>query len=163
MAIRVTGTELYVIDPADDSLLEIGCVTSIDGLDSTVASITVQCIDRPVDEKLAGNSTPGTATIGINFDPSDASHIRLSQLKVTGEVLKWAIGLSDGPKNPDGTSSAQPTVDSTGDFDLPTTRSFVTFTGFISSLPLSLAGGNAVVTSTLSIELSSDYLIVPKV
>lgn len=163
MSLKVTGTDLYTIDPDDGTLLEVGCVTSIDGIDAAVAAITISCINRRSDQKIAGNITPGKASFGINFDPSDDAHIRLHELKTAGVDLKWAIGLSDGPRDAQGDSTAPPTVDSSNDFDLPTTRSYVTFPGFMSSFPLSFSGGGAVVSSTIGIELSDDFVIVPKV
>lgn len=36
MALKTQGTKLYVIDPQDDSILTVGCVTGIEGIDTTV-------------------------------------------------------------------------------------------------------------------------------
>lgn len=147
MAIKTQGTYLYTIDPADESLLTVGCVTSIDGVDTTNEQIETTCLESPARTYLAGLATPGAATFGINFDTSDASHVRLHQLKVAGTTLVWAIGFSDG--------TTAPTVDSGGTFDLAATRSWIRFNGFMTSFPFNFAQ-NSVVTSTVGIQISGE-------
>ena len=115
MAKKAQGTQLYTIDPADDSILAIDCVLNIDGVDTSIEQIETTCLESLARTYEAGLATPGTASFGINTDPGEATHLRLHQLKTAGTTLKWAIGWSDG--------TAPPTVDSAGDFDLPTARS----------------------------------------
>jgi len=103
----------------------------------------------------AGLATPGTATFGINFDPQDPSHIRLHQLKVAGVTLKWAIGWSEAPGVP-------PTVDTAGDFELPDSRTWLTFNGFMNAFPFSFQQ-NSVVQSNVGIQISGDPVLVPAV
>lgn len=153
MAIKTQGTHLYAIDPADDSVLTVGCVTSIDGIDTTLEQIETTCLDSPARTYLAGLATPGAATFGINVDPTDPSHIRLHELKISGAVLEWAIGWSDG--------TAAPTVLAEA-FVLPATRTWLQFDGFMNSYPFSFAQ-NAVVTSTVGIQVSGEPTLVPKV
>lgn len=143
---------LYTIDPADDSLLTVGCVISIDGIDTTLDQIETTCLSSPARTYEAGLATPGAATFGINFDPADASHVRLHELKVAGTTLEWAIGFSDG--------TAAPTVDTNGTFNLPTTRSWINFEGFMNSYPFSFAL-NSVVTSTVGIQISGEPAVIP--
>lgn len=153
---KTQGTNLWVIDPDDDSLLNIGCVTSIDGVASTRATTTIPpCLSDPSGAagKSPGELTPGTPTFGINTNPADASHIRLHELLISGDVVKFALGWSDG--------TAPPTVDTSGDFDLPNTRTWLTFPGYISTFPFSFAS-NAVVASTIGVEMTSPELLVPK-
>lgn len=153
MSVKTQGTELYAIDPEDDSLLPVGCVTSIDGIDTTVEQIEVTCLQDLARRYEAGLATPGAMTFGINTDPSDPTHVRLHQLKTAGTSLKWAIGWSDG--------TADPTVDSNADFNLPTTRSWLTFEGFMNSFPFSFAQ-NSVVQSTVGVQISGEPVLVPK-
>lgn len=153
MAIKTQGTHLYAIDPADDSVLTVGCVTSIDGIDTTLEQIETTCLDSPARTYLAGLATPGAATFGINVDPTDPSHIRLHELKISGAVLEWAIGWSDGV--------APPTV-AAEEFVLPATRTWLQFDGFMNSYPFNFSQ-NAVVTSTVGIQISGEPFLVPKV
>jgi hypothetical protein len=154
MSVKTQGTDLYAIDPADNSLLVVGCVTSIDGIDTPIDQVETTCLQDTARSYIAGLATPGTATFGINTDPSDAAHVRLHQLKVAGETIQWAIGWADG--------TADPTADTNGQFNLPTTRSWITFEGFMNSYPFSFQQ-NSVVQSTIGIQVSGEPVLVPKV
>lgn len=156
MAIKTQGTDLFAIDPEDGSLIEVGCVTSIDGIDTALDQIETTCLSSSARSYVAGLATPGTATFGINFDPSDPSHVRLHQLKKLGLSLNWVIGWSDG--------TAQPAPSTSGDFDfddLPSTRSWIKMEGFMNSFPFNFAQ-NSVVQSTVGIQVSGDPLVIPK-
>lgn len=153
MAIKVQGTKLYAINPADDSLITVGCVTSIDGIDSTIEQIETTCLESAARTYVAGLATPGAASFGINVDPSDASHVLLHTLKTAGTVLQWAVGWSDG--------TVEPAIDSNGLFDPASTRSWIVFEGFMNSYPFAFAS-NAVVQSTVGIQISGDPVLIPK-
>jgi hypothetical protein len=145
MAKKTQGTQLYVIDPDDLSLITVGCVTTISGITATRDQIETTCLDSPARTYEAGMAAPGAATFGINFDPDDDSHVRLHELYVAGTKLDWAIGWSDG--------TAAPSSQSTDGFALPTTRTWIQFEGFISDLPFDFSL-NAVVTSSVSVQVS---------
>lgn len=148
MAQKTQGTELYVVDPDDGDVIVVGCVTSINGIDTTVEQIEITCLSDTARRYIAGLATPGSASFGINFDPVDSSHERLLELKNEGVVLQWAVGWSDGTADPTG-------ADSQGDFVLPTTRSWLTFEGFMNSFPFAFEG-NSVVQSTVGIQISGN-------
>lgn len=153
MAVKTQGTELYFADPADNSIVKVGCVTTISGLTAARDQIETTCLDSAARTYEAGMATPGAATFGINFDPSDASHVRLHELYVAGTKVNWALAWSDG--------TAPPTATTDADFDLPATRTCITFNGYISDLPFDFAL-NAVVASTVSIQVSDFPILVPK-
>lgn len=154
MAVKTQGTIMYAIDPADESVLIVGCVTSIDGIDTTVEQIETTCLEDAARTYLSGLATPGAASFGLNFDPADESHVRLHQLKVAGTSLLWVVGFSDG--------TAPPTVDTGGTFDLPTSRSWIRFNGFMNSYPFAFQQ-NSVVQSTVGIQISGEPEVVAKV
>ena len=154
MAIKTQGTRLYVVDPSDDSVVEIGCVTSFNGLTQPKDQVDVTCLSDLVRRFMAGLGTPGAATFGINFDTADESHLLLETLNQSGDTVNWALGLSDGTAAPTG-------ADSAGEFILPTTRSWVTFDAYVADLPLNLAQ-NSVVQSEVSLQVSGSRTIVPK-
>ena len=157
MAIKTQGTELYVIDPADGSVIQVGCPTSIDGIDTSIPQIDITCLDSSAREYVAGMPEPGAATFGINVDPSDPSHTRLHQLKLQGVTLQWAVGWSDGFGIP-----PTSTVNSAGDYEFvaPTGRSWILFEGYMSSYPFNFTS-NAVVTSTVGIQVSGEPEFIP--
>lgn len=158
MAMKTQNSQLFTIDPEDGTVLRITCVTSIDGIDSTIEQIETTCLEGDSRTYDSGLATPGAATFGIQTDPRDGSHVRLHQLKTAGITLPWALGWSDGKE-------IEPTAvqDSNGnyDFDLPETRTWITFNGFMNSFPFSFAL-NAVVTSTVGIQVSGDPILVPR-
>ncbi len=157
MAVKTQGTQLYFIDPDGSEgaeIVAVGCVTTISGLTAARDQIETTCLDSAARTYEAGMATPGAATFGINFDPSDESHIRLHELYRAGTKIDWALGWSDG--------TDAPTVDSSDDFDLATTRTWITFNGYVSDLPFDFAL-NAVVASTVSVQVSDFPVLVPKV
>lgn len=152
MAKKTQGTDLFAIDPTDNSLLVVGCVLNIDGIDTSVEQIETTCLNDQARSYVAGLATPGTASFGINVDTDDPSHVRLHQLKIAGTTLKWAVGWSE--------STDAPTVDSNGDFVLPATRSWIEFDGFMNSFPFTFAQ-NSVVQSTVGIQVSGEPVLIP--
>jgi hypothetical protein len=153
MAVKTQGTMMYFIDPADDSVVKVGCITSVSGINAARDQIEVTCLDSQARIYEAGLGTPGAATFCINFDPQDASHERLHELYVAGDKLNWALGWSDG--------TAAPTADSNGEFVAPSSRSFILFNGYISDLPFDFAL-NAVVASSVSVQVSDFPTLVGK-
>lgn len=156
-AVKTQGTDLFAIDPDTGTLIDVGCITSISGIDTSIEQVETTCLNDTARSYIAGLGTPGTATFGIQTDPQDQNHIRLLELKNAGTTLKWAIGWSDG--------TAAPTVgaDSGGDdeFVLPPTRSWLTFEGYMNSFPFEFAL-NSVVASNVGIQVSGDPVLVPK-
>src|SRR5690554_6467405 len=131
---RSQGTDLYALDPADGSLIVVGCPTSIDGIDTTLDQLETTCLNSLARTYEAGLPTPGTATFAINTDPKDPSHARLHQLKVAGETIQWAVGWSESP----GTEPTT-TLNSDGEYVFVPdgARSWILFEGFMNSYPFS--------------------------
>lgn len=157
MTIKSQGTDLYTIDPATGALLDVGCITSLDGIDTAIDQIETTCLNNLTRTYEAGLSTPGAATFGLQFDPSEVNHIRLHQLKTAGTQLKWAVGFSDGTLAPTtGTDSS-----GEGEFVLPPTRTWLVFDGYMNSFPFTF-GLNTMVTSTVGIQVSGEPVLIPK-
>lgn len=151
MAVRTQGTELWFLDPATGEPTKVGCVTTISGLTAARDQIETTCLDSEARTYEAGMATPGAAQFGINFDPADASHVRLHELYVAGTILDWALGWSDGV--------VAPTAD-TSNFVFPSTRTWISFNGYVSDLPFDFAL-NAVVASTVAVQVSDFPTLIP--
>ena len=152
---RVTrGTELWFIDPTDDTtLVKLACPTAITGLDAPREQIETTCLEDQARSYEAGLATPGQASVTVQFDPAEDSHIALYDLWTSGAPpAKWAIGWSDGV--------APPTV-AAGDFVFPTTRTFSTFDATVNSVPFDFSL-NAVVQSTIPMQISGMPELHPK-
>lgn len=152
MSIKAQGTQLYFVDPDTDAIVEVACITELTGLSQSRDQIDVTCLSDQERSFEAGLATPGVANFAIYADPREPSHIRLHELAVAGTVLDWAAGWSDGTAPPTGGTPAMV---------LPTTRTWLTFEGYVSDFPFDFAQ-NSVVTSNLGIQTSGPTVWVPK-
>lgn len=157
MSILTQGSKLYMIDPADESLLPIDCVTAFNPGGAPADQLEDTCMEDTsgVRSYKRGLKTPGQAAITLNIDPSNASHVRLYELSegIANTNLKFALGWSDG--------TAAPTVDTGGEFNLPSTRTWFTFEGYVADFPFDFQL-NALVTGDISIQRSGPGVWVPK-
>lgn len=159
MALKTARTSLYYIDPDDSSVVTVGCVTSISGIEASRDQLEDTCLEDDARSYQSGLATPGQKTFTINFDPADDTHVKIYNLWVAGTKVKWALGLSDGAPAP--AALIAPTVDTTGDFILPDTRSYFTYEGYVANVPLDLAL-NALLTANVSVQLSGFPTLSPK-
>lgn len=149
MARLAQGSELYFIDPADDSIVQVKGVTNFTpgGAPADPQETTpLEALDR---EYLLGLRTPGQASITLNADPEEASHIRLYELYEGEEKpkLKWVLGWSDGRGIPPAVATGG------GDFELPSTRTWFKYEGYVSDFPFDFQS-NSVVSSTVTVQRS---------
>lgn len=163
MAILAQGTQIYalvptVADPAALEVIEIECATAFTPGGNPADQIETTCLDASVRTYLRGLRTPGQASMTLNADPRNDSHVRLHELSEddTIENIMWAVGWSDGKDIP-------PTVNVAGDdFELPTTRTWFIFEGYVSDFPFDFAA-NTVVTTAATIQRSGGSAWIPKV
>lgn len=159
MALKTARTSLYYVDPDDSSVVTVGCVTSISGIEASRDQLEETCLEDDARSYQSGLATPGAKTFTLNFDPADATHVKLYALWIAGTKVNWALGLADGPAAP--AALVAPTVDTAGDFILPDTRSWLTYEGYVSNVPLDFAL-NAFTTANVSVQLSGFPLLTPK-
>lgn len=143
------GTQVYLIDPDDDSVIEIECITSFNPGGNPADQLDDTCLANTTATYKRGLRKPGVAAAELNADPENASHIRLFELSDSDEEadqdLRFVIGWSDG--------TTVPTADSAGEFVLPTTRTWFKFSGYVANFPFDF-GINKLVTSQVSIQRS---------
>lgn len=142
------GTQIYAIDPRDSGLvlLTVACATAFSAGGSPKSQIEDTCLaETQAMSYRSGLMAPGQATININADPENESHIDLYEIfnDQTVESIKWVVGWSDG--------TAAPTIDSNGEFELPTTRTWFGFEGYIADFPFDFQQ-NAVVSTAVSVQ-----------
>ncbi len=163
MSMLTQGTQVYALVPEDGApgtfeVLNIECVTAFNPGGAPADQIEDTCLEEVAGRTYKrGLRTPGQASLTINADPRNESHLRLHELSESDDdsVIKWAIGWSDGVNIP-------PTVAVGGtELTLPATRTWFIFEGYVSDFPFDFAG-NAVVTTQASIQRSGGSSWVPK-
>ncbi|WP_430317155.1 phage tail tube protein [Pseudomonas sp. p1(2021b)] len=161
MSILTQGTQVYaLVKPVTGTgpltVLEVECATAFNPGGSPKEQIEDTCLSSKERTYKPGLRTPGQASLTINADPNNASHIRLHQLsEEDGDTtVKWAVGWSDG--------TAAPTLNTTGDdFELPETRTWFVFEGYVADFPFDFAA-NAVVSTAVSIQRSGGSAWIKK-
>lgn len=103
--IPTAGTDAFILvasdtNPGECVVVDLGCVTSLDpGADSS-DQIETTCLRDKTRRYVAGLTTPGQGSINLNADPQSPSHLELFELSKTKEIIKFAIGWSDGTSKP---------------------------------------------------------------
>ena len=144
------GTQVYFIDPDDDTVVPITEVTGFNPGGAPSDQIEVTALDDDAKEFMRGMRIPGTATIEINPDPANASHTRLHELFLDDDVasIPFCVGWSDG--------TVAPTADSDGEFDQTAiARTMYYFDGYIADFPFDFSI-NTVVKSTISVQRTGE-------
>ncbi len=103
MSILSQGTQIYVLVPSADNplvyeVMEIECATAFSPGGNPADQIETTCLSETVRSYMRGLRTPGQATLSLNADPRNASHVRLHQLSEDDSIesLRWVVGWSDG-------------------------------------------------------------------
>lgn len=144
------GTHVFFIDPNDGTpaVVQVKGVTAFNpgGAPATQLDDTT-LEDLVYMQYKAGLRNPGQASITINTDEVTEGHYRLHELSELPQSpnLKWAIGWSNGTE--------PPTLDIDGNFELPDTRTWTTYEGYVSDFPFDFAT-DALVNSQVQIQRS---------
>lgn len=161
MSILTQGTEVFALVPTIDdptvfAVLKVDCPTAFDPGTDTTDEIETTCLDETEARTYKpGLETPAEATLTINADPANESHVRLYQLRKV--PLKWVVGWADGTSVP-----TVATGSAADDFVLPPTRTWFTFEGYISAFPFAFEV-NAVVSTAMTIRRSGGSAWIQKV
>lgn len=159
MSIFAQGSELYFIDPENNTVVKVECPTGFTPGGAPADQLEDTCIDATTKSFKKGLRTPGSATVNLLADPKYSSHIRLYELYAEDSDentdIQFAIGWSDG-------KGVMPTVDSSGEFVFPTTRTWLAFAGYISDFPFDFQA-NTLVSTAMTVQQSGLSVWVPKV
>ncbi|SDS41923.1 Phage tail tube, TTP, lambda-like [Pseudomonas prosekii] len=139
MSILSQGTQVYALVPplsgtGPMTIMEVECATSFDPGGSPAEQIEDTCLSAQERTYKKGLRTPGQASLGLNADPNNASHIRLHQLsEQNGDTtVKWVVGWSDG-------TDIAPTIAASG--ALSTATVTAGGTGYTSAPSVAITGG----------------------
>ena len=138
MSILTQGTQVYSLVPpltgtGPRTVMEVECATAFNPGGSPKEQIEDTCLSSKERTYKPGLRTPGQASLTVNADPNNASHIRLHQMsEADGDTtVKWAVGWSDG--------TAAPTVAASGSLDQVTVSNGGS--GYTSAPTVNLTGG----------------------
>ena len=165
MAVKTQGSELFALVPSATTagqfeVMKIECMNNFNGGGNPADQIVIECLEKTSREYMKGLRTPGQATFTIDADPRNDSHVRLHEMAESDDEaydsIRWALGWSDG-------MGIVPTVNSEGDdFELPTTRTWFLFDGYVADFPLDFAA-NSTVKTNVSIQRSGAAAWIKKV
>lgn len=152
MSMKTQGTQLYVLvpttaDPAVMEVIEIEKIANFNAGGSPADQIEDTGLADEARTYQKGLRTPGQATFTVYADPRNATHVKLYEMSELDEndQFKWVLGWSDG-------KGVAPTVATGGnDFELPATRTWFRFDGYVADFPFDFAG-NAVVNTAAAIQ-----------
>lgn len=156
--IATQGCELYVVDdvtvPATPAVVKIGAVKGITSIGGSSTDIDISNMDSIVKEFAKGLRDGGSPSFDIVFDPKSASHILLHTLSNMGTnaTKQFFFGLSDG--------TGAPTITG-GTYTPPTTRSGISFLGYVKQFQLDAATDN-VLTGKCQLKASGSDSITVK-
>lgn len=144
------GTQIYFLDPTSHTVVEIDCATDFNPGGNPADQIDDTCLADTTASNKRGLRRPGQATMTVKADPTNASHLRLFELSNSDaeadQDIQFVVGWSDGIGIP-------PTVDTADRFNLPTTRTWYQFDGYVADFPFNFAL-NTTVESNVTIQRS---------
>lgn len=158
MSVLTQGTQFYVL--ANGVVSEVECITSFTPGGNPADQIEDTCLsERNSRTYKKGLRTPASATVTLNADPTNASHLMLHNLAESddNQELTFAVGWADGDSAP--TASSLP--GSTDGMLLSDDRTWFVFQGQVTDFPFDFQA-NAVVTTTAAIQRSGPSVWVPK-
>ncbi len=162
MSVLTQGTQLYVL--AKGAVSEVECITAFSPGSNPADQIEDTCLSEKTDRTYKrGLRTPGQASLTLNADPKNTSHIMLYNLSISDDDadqdITFAIGWSDGDADPTVASGSETGADG---LVLPESRTWFVFKGYVSDFPFDFAA-NTVVSTSASIQRSGPAVWVPKV
>ncbi|WP_130834340.1 phage tail tube protein [[Erwinia] mediterraneensis] len=162
MSVLTQGTQLFVLTKGVVS--EVECITAFSPGSNPADQIEDTCLSERTDRTYKrGLRTPGQASLTLNADPKNSSHIMLYNLSISDDEedqdLTFAIGWSDGTASP--TVAGADDTDAVDGLVLPDSRTWFVFKGYVSDFPFDFSA-NTVVSSSASIQRSGAAVWVPK-
>lgn len=148
MSVLTQGSQVFMLDPENSTIVEIESVTSFVPGGAPAGQIDDTNLKDTIKRYKRGLRDPGQATLGVNADPTEPSHVRLYELSQSDLDMnaRFFVGWSDG--------TGDPTYDSaTSSVTLPTTRTWFDFEGYVADFPLDFST-DTIVTSEVSIQRS---------
>ncbi|MNJ41267.1 hypothetical protein D3C77_361860 [compost metagenome] len=156
MSILSQGTQIYALVPTSGNpsifeAMEIECATAFSPGGNPADQIETTCLSETVRSYMRGLRTPGQATLSLNADPRNASHVRLHQLSEDDSIesIRWVVGWSDG-------KGIAPTVGTSGSLAAISPGS-----GYTTAPNIALTGGGGADASATAVLGDGDDFVLP--
>jgi hypothetical protein len=160
MSVVTQGTQFYVL--ANGVVSEVECITAFSPGGNPADQIEDTCLsERNTRTYKKGLRTPAQATVTLNADPVNASHLMLHQMAESDDQddLTFAVGWADGESDPTAATAGDP--DAVDGLSLPDDRTWYVFKGYVSDFPFDFQA-NAVVSTSATIQRSGPAVWIPK-
>ncbi|WP_142590521.1 phage tail tube protein [Serratia marcescens] len=160
MSVLTQGTQFYVL--ANGVVSEVECITSFTPGGNPADQIEDTCLsERNSRTYKKGLRTPASATVTLNADPKNASHLMLHNLAESDDeaLLTFAVGWADGESEPNAAAPGAPNA--VDGLLLPDDRTWFVFQGYVTDFPFDFQA-NTVVSTTATIQRSGPSVWVPK-
>lgn len=161
MSVVTQGTQLYVF--ANGVVSEVECITALSPGGNPADQIEDTCLsERSTRTYKKGLRTPAAATVTLNADPANPSHLMLHRMAESDnqEDVTWIVGWADGESVPTVASASDP--DAVEGLKLPEDRTWFVFKGKVTDFPFDFAA-NTVVATSASVQRSGPAVWVGKV
>jgi|GEM_PF-1632778 hypothetical protein len=135
MGLLITkGMKVWIIDRLNSNeVVEVKRVTAVNFGTSPADDIDTTDLEATISRTFEkGLKSPSAATLSIMYDTAADSHAVIKALEEHQDTNSTmiAIGAADG--------AGEPSVDSSGNFNFPTTRTFMAISGFVSDFPVDI-------------------------
>lgn len=160
MSVVTQGTQLFVL--ANGVVSEVECITAFSPGGNPADQIEDTCLsERSTRTYKKGLRTPAAATLTLNADPANPSHLMLHTLAESDnqDDLTWAVGWADGESEPTAATGSDP--DAVDGLSLPDDRTWFVFKGKVTDFPFDFAA-NTVVATSATVQRSGPSVWVPK-
>jgi hypothetical protein len=118
------GTSVWIVHGSPAVLTKMNCIKALALGDDSPTEIDSTCLEETSTKtSVWGLDTPGEGSIQIDTDPKNASHMALLKLAAEKAEIEVYVGWSDGV--------AEPVLGAEGDVELPTTRTWSSFTAIV--------------------------------
>lgn len=161
MSVVTQGTQFFVL--ANGVVSEVECITAFTPGGNPADQIEDTCLsERNTRTYKKGLRTPAQATVTLNADAANTSHLMLHNLSESDDQtdLTFAVGWSDGTSLPTVATPSDP--EAVDGFILPEDRTWFVFQGYVADFPFDFQA-NTVVTTSATIQRSGASVWVPKV
>ncbi|WP_044738580.1 phage tail tube protein [Acinetobacter tandoii] len=120
---RIKAQRTQVFAVIAGAVVRFSCPKAFTFGEDSFSKIDATCLDSDTKDYERGLRDPGEGSIKIDLDDENASHLQLIALADSGEKVEWYVGSSH--------NQTPPTYDVTTGIDLPETRIWWSFQGYL--------------------------------